>query len=84
MRVGEFAGVAALARRLDLDEAYKRVVDADRIVRPRLQMRERCFADERQGARRKTAERREFVEQPFKRRPELIFGRPGRPAPGAA
>jgi len=40
-------------------------------------MRERRFADERQAARREAVERREFVEQPFKRRPELIFGGPG-------
>ncbi len=73
VRVGEFARVAALARRLDLDEADKRVVDADRVIRPRLQMRERRFADERQAARREVVERREFVEKPLKRRPKLIF-----------
>ena len=74
--VGESAWVAALARRLDLDEADKCIADADRVIRPRQQMRERRLADERQAARRDCVERREFVEQPLERRPELIFGGP--------
>ena len=77
VRVGEFARVAALARRLDLDEADKRIVDDDGVVRPGLQLRERRFADKRQAGRRKAAERREFVEKPLERRPKLIFGRAG-------
>ena len=76
MRVGELAGVAALARRLDLDEADKRIVDDDGIVRPRLHLRERRFADKGQASRRKALERREFVEKPLERRPKLIFGAP--------
>jgi hypothetical protein len=62
VQVGEFAGVAALSRRLDLDEADKRVADADRIIRARLQIRERRFADEREAARREVVELREFAE----------------------
>jgi hypothetical protein len=77
VRIGKLTGVAALARPLDLHEADKRVTDADRIIRPRLQMRERRFTDQRQAARREAVERREFVEQPFERRPELVFGSPG-------
>ena len=40
-------------------------------------MRERRFADERHTGRRQFVERREVVEQPFERRPELILGSPG-------
>jgi hypothetical protein len=76
VQVGEFAGVAALSRRLDLDEADKRVVDDDGIIRPCLHLRERRFADKRQAARREIAEFREFAKQPFQRRPKLIFGAP--------
>ena len=54
--------VAALARRLDLDEADQRIRDADRVIRPRLQMRQRRLADERQSSRREIVERRDFVE----------------------
>ena len=73
MRVGELAGVATLSRRLDLDEADKRIVDDDGIVRPRLHLRERRFADKGQASWRKTPERREFVEKPLERCPKLIF-----------
>ena len=77
MQVGEFAGVAALAKRLNLDEAGQRiVVDAHRIVWARQQMRERRFANKRQAAEREAIEQRQSMKQPFKRRPELIFGAP--------
>lgn len=76
MQVGEFAGVAALAKRLNLDEAGQRIVDAHRIVWARQQMRERRFANKRQAAEREAIEHRQSMKQPFKRRPELIFGAP--------
>lgn len=62
VQVGEFAGVTAFAGGLDLDEANKRIIDADRVIRPRLQMRERRFADERQAGWSEVVERREFVK----------------------
>ena len=62
VRVGEFARVAAFAWRLDLHEADKRIGDANRVIRPRLQMRQRRLADERQSSRREIVERRDFVE----------------------
>ena len=74
--IGEFPGIATLSRRFHLDEADQRVVDADRIIRPGLQMRKRRFADKRQAARREAIEGRQVLAQLLKRRPELVFRRP--------
>jgi hypothetical protein len=76
MRIGEFSRVRALPRRLDFDETDKRVIDADGVIGPRLQMAERRLADERQPGGRQIVEVGEIADQPLQRRPQLIFRRP--------
>lgn len=73
--VRELARIAALARRLDLDEANQRIGDADRVVRARVELRQRRFADQRQAARRQIVERGEAMQQRFERRAKLVLGR---------
>ncbi len=63
MLVGEAAGIGALARRLDLDEADKCVADGDGVVGPCAKLGERAFADQRDRAFGQAREAGEIAEQ---------------------
>jgi hypothetical protein len=49
VRVNKLAWIGALARRSALDEANDGIADGDGIVRARLEMSKRCFADQTDG-----------------------------------
>ena len=73
VRIGEFAGIGPLARRLHFDEAHQRLADRDRIIGPQGQMGKRCLPHQIDVGV-DAANRREGFDEDLKRRPQLILG----------
>ena len=73
VRVLEAARIGPLAGCLDLDEADEGVCASDGVVRPRLEIGKRGFANRHDSAARQSREFAEVLDEPFQRRAKLIL-----------